>query len=206
MTIRPECLACEERLPDLADDALGAVVRGEVERHLDGCADCRALASALAAISRELAAARVPAEPRPQLAAEITRRTWSRPWTPAALWPLSPDRGGPPWRVQVLAAGLSLVISSIIYIGVLAVNDPRSLPARVYRTVNNTAADVRAQGDEWLEDIRLVRVLVSTALGGRLDQVQEQVEDYRRLMEKRRKAAPAASPAPNDRTPGAQSS
>jgi hypothetical protein len=206
MTTPSDCLACEERLPDLADDVLGIVVRGEVERHLEGCPLCRALRDALETTSHELAAGRPDPAPRPGLAREIARRTWRRPLTLAALWPASPERGGPPWRVQGLAAGMSLFVSTFIYVGALALHDPGSAPARAYRTVNRNAAALRSQGDEWLEDIRLVRVLVSTALGGRLDRVQEQVEDYRRLMEKRRKTQPAVSPVPNDRTPGARAS
>ena len=195
------CAACEERLPDLADGTLGVVVQNDVLRHLAQCAPCRELQAALALVQRS---GRVePAADDLYLAYRIARHTWRRPRRLAAWWPLNPDRGGPPWRVQALAAGLSVVFASFIYVGSLVFYDARSRPARAYRALNQGAADFRSRTDGWMEDLRLVRVLVSTALGGRLDSVQDQVEDYRRLMDKPR---PSSSPVPNDRTPSPPSS
>jgi hypothetical protein len=41
--------------------------------------------------------------------------------------------------------------------------------------------------DRLVEDFRLLRVVVSTAFEGRLDRVNDRVDDYRRLLEQRKK-------------------
>jgi hypothetical protein len=42
--------------------------------------------------------------------------------------------------------------------------------------------------DRLLEDIRILRVVISAAFEGRLDRVNDRFDDYRRLLEKRRAA------------------
>jgi hypothetical protein len=44
------------------------------------------------------------------------------------------------------------------------------------------------QKERLVEDVRLLGVVLSTAFEGRLDRVNERVQDYRRLIERRRAA------------------
>jgi hypothetical protein len=41
--------------------------------------------------------------------------------------------------------------------------------------------------DRVMEDFRLLRVVIATAFEGRLDRVNDRVDDYRRLLERRQK-------------------
>jgi hypothetical protein len=62
--------------------------------------------------------------------------------------------------------------------------------------VNRTAragAYLAERKDHLVEDFRLLRVVIATAFEGRLDRVNDRVEDYRRLIERRREV-PAAPP------------
>jgi hypothetical protein len=192
------CAACEERLPDLLDDTLGAVIADEVRRHLDTCDSCTGLHRSLVAVSEELRRARPAVTVDAALAALVARRSYPRMRRLADLWPFAPERGGPPWRVQVASALLSLIVTGAVFAWSSVAHGAASAPVRALRSVNATATDFRSRTDSWMEDIRLVRVLVSTAFEGRLDRVQEQVEDYRRMLERRRQAQPAPSPDPKD--------
>jgi hypothetical protein len=46
------------------------------------------------------------------------------------------------------------------------------------------------RGDRLVEDLRLLRLVVSTAFEARLERVNDRVEDYRRLLERRRERHP----------------
>ncbi|HSJ14879.1 MAG TPA: anti-sigma factor [Longimicrobiales bacterium] len=50
MTISHPCDHVRERLPELLRDELGATERRELERHVDGCADCQAERRVLRAV------------------------------------------------------------------------------------------------------------------------------------------------------------
>jgi hypothetical protein len=53
-----------------------------------------------------------------------------------------------------------------------------------------------------VEDVRLLGVVLSTAFEGRLDRVNERVQDYRRLLERRRTEDPDdGKPKRGSRTP-----
>jgi len=54
------------------------------------------------------------------------------------------------------------------------------------------------------EDVRLLGVVLTTAFEGRVDRVNERVEDYRRLLERRR-AAPPSEPKRGSETPRSRS-
>ena len=48
--------------------------------------------------------------------------------------------------------------------------------------------------DRLVEDVRMLGVVLSTAFEGRLERVNERVEDYRRLLERRKRDARRPSP------------
>jgi hypothetical protein len=57
---------------------------------------------------------------------------------------------------------------------------------RLVERASNAGVYVMERKDRLLEDVRILRVVVSAAFEGRLDRVNDRVEDYRRLLERRR--------------------
>jgi hypothetical protein len=55
--------------------------------------------------------------------------------------------------------------------------------------VSSVGIYVAEKKDRLFEDFRMLRVVVETAFEGRLDRVNDRVEDYRRLLERRQKDA-----------------
>ena len=53
------------------------------------------------------------------------------------------------------------------------------------RTVN-ASVYILERKDRLVEDVRILRVVIGTAFEGRLDRMNDRVDDYRRLLEKRR--------------------
>jgi hypothetical protein len=68
--------------------------------------------------------------------------------------------------------------------------------ARVLERASNAGVYVMERKDRLVEDVRILRVVVGAAFEGRLDRVNDRVEDYRRLLEKRKSAEQKKSEAP----------
>jgi hypothetical protein len=60
--------------------------------------------------------------------------------------------------------------------------------SRLLEGTLNAEAYLSERKDRVVEDFRLLRVVVTTAFEGRLDRMNDRVDDYRRLLEKRRAA------------------
>jgi hypothetical protein len=60
--------------------------------------------------------------------------------------------------------------------------------ARLVKGASNAGVYLLERKDRLLEDVRILRVVVSAAFEGRMDRVNDRVEDYRRLLERRRNA------------------
>jgi hypothetical protein len=70
-----------------------------------------------------------------------------------------------------------------------------SLPARVAeaswrRARTHVVASAQEHAVRLVEDLRMLRVMIATAFEGRVDRVNDRVDDYRRLLEKRRQHLP----------------
>ena len=63
---------------------------------------------------------------------------------------------------------------------------PTRAAQRLVGETVNAGSSLIARKDRLVEDVRLLGVVLSTAFEGRIDRVNERVEDYRRLIEKRR--------------------
>jgi hypothetical protein len=61
----------------------------------------------------------------------------------------------------------------------------RAATQLVDRTVS-AGSELLARKDRVVEDVRILGVVLTTAFEGRLDRMNERVEDYRRLLERRR--------------------
>ena len=118
--------------------------------------------------------------------------------------------GLPPW-VLATAAVLALALSTGLA-GAAGGRGALHGTSRIAQRVSAVGVSVAEQWDRLVEDFRVLRVLVGTAFEGRVDRVNDRVEDYRRLLERRQRdeqaerarregtepspAAPAPPPSP----------
>jgi len=191
-------LRCEEVRDLLSDDLEGALDRAaaaDVAFHLAGCVECRALRLAMADVTSLLRAPAI--EPATDLADRVARGSWIAARTPivraqrkrawasaAATW--AGWLTEVPFAVQAVAAALALVVTAGL---VMAAGSVPGAPARPHlgQRISNAAVYLVERKDRLVEDLRLLRVVVSTAFEGRLDRVNDRVDDYRRLLEQRKK-------------------
>ena len=61
--------------------------------------------------------------------------------------------------------------------------------ARLLERASNAGVYLLERKDRLMEDVHILRVVVSAAFEGRMDRVNDRVEDYRRLLERRRTGA-----------------
>jgi hypothetical protein len=182
-----DCTRVHELLSDLHEESLDAIMQGDALQHLAGCADCRELRTALQDVlevlqpAPELEPAKDLAE-RVATAALVAGRKRSRLRVLRGRWAEGWDTV--PGYVHLLAAGLALVVTG----GALVASGYGSVPAprRVVTRVVNTGVYLIEKKDRVVEDIRILRVVIATAFEGRLDRMNDRVDDYRRLMERRR--------------------
>jgi hypothetical protein len=151
---------------------------------------------------------RAPAiEPATDLAERVARASWVAVRTPilraerkrawanaAATW--AGWLTDVPFAVQAVAAVLALVVTAGL---VMAAGAAPGAPARprLGQRLSDATVYVVERKDRLVEDFRLLRVVVSTAFEGRLDRVNDRVDDYRRLLEQRKKD----EPRPDERKP-----
>jgi hypothetical protein len=215
MSTTLDCASVEERLSEFHEGLLDDHARAEVERHLAGCTRCAAL---LAALGEVMAALR--ASPELEPARDLAERAAT-----AALHAKAPSARFAPARLlrfpRVAAAGRDLFASSVPMVvrglaaalalaltaGMLLLHSFMGPPARaasrvVERTVN-AGAYLAERKDRLVEDFRILRVVIGTAFEGRLDRVNDRVDDYRRLLERRRNT-PSLPAAPDAKAPAAQ--
>jgi hypothetical protein len=205
-----DCLRAEELLSDHLEGSLHQILAGELERHLTSCASCRELREALAEVVEALRGAPELEAPA-GLAERAARAALARPLAPesqpAHPRGLAPEsqpahpRGRPveirpalviPHWLNVAAAGFALIALG----ATLAVVGPERGARAAQRLVGQTVtagSSLMERKDRLLEDVRLLGVVLSTAFEGRIERVNERVNDYKRLLE-RRKASPQAEP------------
>lgn len=177
-----DCQRAEELLSDHIEGRLHEILRAEFDRHLAACAACRDLRAATAEVIAALRAFPELEEPR-GLAARAAAAALRAPRVV-----VRPAFDVPSW-VQAAAAGFALIALGAM----LLVVGPEMPTRAAHRLVGETVHagnNLIVRKDRIVEDVRLLGVVLSTAFEGRLDRVNERVQDYRRLLEKRR-AAPS---------------
>jgi hypothetical protein len=169
-----DCARAEELLSDDYEGTLDALFRGDLHAHLDGCARCRALRAALEEVADDLRHApdlAPPAGLADRVAAAVARDR------------RAPARRGRVLRFQAAAAAAAILGTSALY----ATRGPTLRQGkRLVERATTTGVYVMERKERLLEDVRILRVVVSAAFEGRLDRVNDRVEDYRRLLERRR--------------------
>jgi hypothetical protein len=176
-----DCARSEELLSERLAGTLDFRASAALEAHLAACPRCRALADAVADVVDALQSFPT-VEPAPDLAARAAtaalagRRRPGRAWSGLRL----PDTGLPA-GLQVLAAAAAVLVTGIALLATTHSSQLRE------ETVS-ASAYLSERKDRVFEDFRLLRVVVTTAFEGRLDRMNDRVDDYRRLLEKRRAA------------------
>jgi len=190
-------LRCDEVNELLSDDLEGALDRAaaaDVAFHLAGCVECRALRLAMADVTSLLRAPAI--EAATDLADRVARGSWIAARTPivraqrkrawanaAATW--AGWLTEVPFAVQAVAAALALVVTAGLVMA--AGSAPGPARPRLGQRIADATVYVVERKDRLVEDFRLLRVVVSTAFEGRLARVHDRVDDYRRLLEQRKK-------------------
>ncbi len=181
-----DCARAEELFSDYREDALPAPLRADLENHLATCTACPDL---LRALDEVLGVLRAPLDldPAASLAARVAEGSWRR--ARATVVAIRPTVRVP-LRVQALAAGLAAFATAAFLFVQQAPARPAGVAGRVKERTVNVAASAQEQAARLVEDLRMLRVMIATAFEGRVDRVNDRVDDYRRLLEKRRQHAP----------------
>jgi anti-sigma factor RsiW len=178
-----DCRRAEELLSDHLEGTLDALIAADLEAHLAGCPDCRALRSALAEV-REVLRSFPAMEPAADLAARAASSALRAPRARPLGFRIPVPVGVPAW-LQAAAAVLALLTTG----GVLYATQspaPSRVAARLVDRTVNAGVYILERKDRLVEDVRILRVVIGTAFEGRLDRMNDRVDDYRRLLEKRR--------------------
>jgi hypothetical protein len=193
------CLRAEELLSDYRDGELHELLRRELEAHLVTCADCPRLAEALGEVVELLHATRARlAPPEMEPAADLAARAAAAALAAGRRAPAAPRwRAVLPARLQMMAAGIAIFATATVLAGRTALE--RRWPQRLVSGAATAGVQVLEHKDRALEDLRVLRVIVGATFEGRVDRVTERVDDYRRLLERRRSATPRTA-APSSGT------
>jgi uncharacterized membrane protein len=92
----------------------------------------------------------------------------------------------PSW-VQAAAAGFALIVLGTVLMVVGPEKPTRAAQRLVGQTVT-AGSSLLERKDRLVEDVRILGVVLGTAFEGRLERVNERVEDYRRLLDRKRPA------------------
>jgi anti-sigma factor RsiW len=181
-----DCARAEELLSDYREGQLNAPLRADLEGHLASCPHCPLL---LAAISDVLDVLRSPLDldPSASLAARVASASWKAART-ATVVPLRRVQRLPA-QVQALAAGLAVCVTSAVLL-LQSAPPPGRVAGRVKERTVNAAVYVQERTVRLVEDLRMLRVVIATAFEGRIERVNDRVDDYKRLLEKRRQHTP----------------
>ncbi len=186
-----DCHRAEELLSDHLEGTLNDVLRPELEAHLGACPACAELRRAIAEVVEALR--EFPAlEPAADLAERAATRALAtrraervRPFvSPRAVHP----RFFVPSWIQAAAAGFVLVLSGTL----LLLAGPAGPSRAATRLVNQTLTAgnyILERSDRLVEDVRILRVVITTAFEGRLDRVNDRMDDYRKRLQRRHSEA-----------------
>jgi hypothetical protein len=91
----------------------------------------------------------------------------------------------PPAWLQVAAALLAAVTTAgVLYL--TRSDTPARAANRLIDRTQNAGSYILERKDRLVEDVRLLRVVITTAFEGRIDRMNDRVDDYKRLLERRR--------------------
>lgn len=200
------CRRVEDLLSEHLEGTLPFAQHALADAHLRSCAECRDLRAALAEVVETL---RLPVEVHPS--ADLAERAASAALragrVPPRVRPL-PQLAGIPHRVLATAAVLTLALST----GLVAASGgsgPLGAPGRLAQRVSSVGVAVAEMKDRVVEAFHVMRVVVGTAFEGRVERVNDRLEDYKQLLERRQREEreklrnsnpPSPAPVPMDET------
>lgn len=176
-----DCPRAEELLSDHLEGVLHPILRAELDAHLAGCAECGPLRAALAEVVDALRAF-----PDVDAPVGLAERAATASLTARRTVVIRPAIVLPSW-VQAAAAGLALIALGTILMVVGPEKPTRAAQRLVSQTVT-AGSSLLERKDRLVEDVRILGVVLGTAFEGRLERVNDRVEDYRRLLDRRRPA------------------
>ncbi len=175
-----DCRRAEELLSDHHEGSLHPLLR--VETHLAECARCRALREALSEVVEALHAYPV-LEPSPDLAERAAVVALVRSRAPASKRHLVL----PSW-LQAAAAGFALIAAGAFLL-MTGPEAPTRVATRLVDRTVTAGSFLLERKDRLVEDVRILGVVIGTAFEGRLDRMNDRMNDYRQLLERRRNAS-----------------
>jgi len=179
-----DCARAEELLSDDCDGLLEEPLRADLVAHLAGCPQCRTLRAALGDVVGSL-------KQPPELAAPsglVDRVLAAVALERAASPPAAVRARRSVLRLQAIAAAVAIAGTSMLY----ASRGPALRQgARLAKQASNAGVYLVERKERLMEDVRILRVVVGAAFEGRVDRVNDRVEDYRRLLERRRAGSAA---------------
>jgi anti-sigma factor RsiW len=175
------CARAEELLSDHLEGTLDPLLAADLEAHLAGCSACRGLRAALAEVLETLHAF-PEAKPAQDLAERAATAALRARRAAPALVRLP---GISPAWLQAAAAVLAVLMTGAVLYATQS-KAPARVAARLVDRTATAGAYLLERKERLVEDVRLLRVVISTAFEGRLDRMNDRVDDYRRLLEKRR--------------------
>jgi hypothetical protein len=172
------CADCEILICDYLDGALTPDRKAAVERHLEGCPECAAMArDAAAAVAFMECAASV--EPPPEL---ITRILFEAPWSAGKAKPA-------PWRKWLAGAlspilqpkfamGMAMTILSLAMlwrtVGPAPLSSRDLKPARIWATLEDRASYAWGRTVKFYENLKFVYQIQTTLRQWQQQQEEEQ--------------------------------
>jgi hypothetical protein len=209
-----ECARAEELLSDHLEGALDPPLRDRLERHLASCGPCAELRAALGEVVSALRAA-PELEPAGDLAeraaaaalrAAEARRFSARRLLPRRLGASVREMFAVPGLplARGVAAALAVATTAAVLLAQSFVGEPVRAANRVVERTVDVSAYLAERKDRLIEDFRLLRVVIGTAFEGRLDRVNDRVDDYRRLLERRRSVPARPEAEPDAKAPAVQ--
>lgn len=177
-----DCGRAEELFSDHHEGTLEDLLRADLEAHLAECERCRDLRAALGEVVEALRNYPV-LDPPADLAGRAAATAFGRASRLAS--PLRSAGGLTGW---VFAAVASILIVTTAALLLVHSRGPGRSLRRLTERAANAAIYVAERKDRFVEDFRILKVVVGTAFEGRLDRVNDRMDDYRRLLERRRKA------------------
>ena len=204
-----DCARAEELLSDHYEGLLEEALRTDLDHHLAACNRCSELREALGQVVSALRStpSLEPARDLAERAAAAALRVSPPPARPRLA--LSQFRTAArdvfgsrsPVLVRGLAAALALATTAGVLLAQSFAQPPVRAANRVVERTVNAGAYLAERKDRLVEDFRILRVVIATAFEGRLDRVIDRVDDYRRLLERRRGLPAPPAPQPDAKAP-----
>jgi hypothetical protein len=198
-----DCRRAEELFSDDLEGTLHPLLKAELGDHIRSCPSCASLRESFALVVVALREGSVSVDAPAGLAERAATAALAAGRAVARRVPAPMPR----WLQAVAAAAAIVITGGTMWVAIKG--EPGRFVMRARDRVVATGVQLLEQRDRLAEDLRLMRIVVGTAFEARVDRVNDRVDDYRRLLEKRRsegakkdgqEAAPKTRPSAESRS------